>query len=316
MRDELLSPPRSWAALKILEAKAAVDGGALKQRARTAVVQREEFVRLLLDFAATSDDRGSPQALADARDVARKLLGVKTAAAAKGLLVTLRQRIAELELAHPEWSSSKRADMAMLETLLAGPMGGFMTKLIGWYDQTIDRVDGAFTGRVRVWTTGFSALLVLVLQLDSFDLLARLNADGALRDKVVVTALQSMQGGSVMPGGNARTQGKAVECARAHLNVAGLAPNMTAYADCMGLGQATQLGLIAWPQNLDAWRGNWKQDIVALPLQWLGMLLSLGLLSLGAPFWYEMLSNLIKLRSTIARKDDAARVERQTTQAG
>jgi hypothetical protein len=54
----------------------------------------------------------------------------------------------------------------------------------------------------------------------------------------------------------------------------------------------------------------------ALLLQLLGMSLSISLLSLGAPFWYATLSNLIKLRSTMSQKDEAARAERQTTQVG
>jgi hypothetical protein len=46
----------------------------------------------------------------------------------------------------------------------------------------------------------------------------------------------------------------------------------------------------------------------------LGVLLSAALLSLGAPFWYSALADLLKLRSVISRKDDDQRTERQTTQ--
>jgi hypothetical protein len=46
----------------------------------------------------------------------------------------------------------------------------------------------------------------------------------------------------------------------------------------------------------------------------IGVLLSTALLSLGAPFWYEALKSTLKLRSTLAEKDDAQRLERQTTQ--
>ena len=45
-----------------------------------------------------------------------------------------------------------------------------------------------------------------------------------------------------------------------------------------------------------------------------GILLAAALLSLGAPFWYAVLANLLKLRSVIAGKDEAQRTERQTTQ--
>lgn len=39
-----------------------------------------------------------------------------------------------------------------------------------------------------------------------------------------------------------------------------------------------------------------------------------GLLTLGAPVWYEILKNLIQFRSVVARKDDAQRAVRQTNQ--
>jgi len=46
----------------------------------------------------------------------------------------------------------------------------------------------------------------------------------------------------------------------------------------------------------------------------LGIILSALLLSLGAPFWYDTLKTGLRLRAAIADKDDAQRLERQTTQ--
>lgn len=45
---------------------------------------------------------------------------------------------------------------------------------------------------------------------------------------------------------------------------------------------------------------------------WRGVLLTWVLLSLGAPFWYDALKDLLKLRSTVAKKEEDARNERQT----
>jgi hypothetical protein len=45
---------------------------------------------------------------------------------------------------------------------------------------------------------------------------------------------------------------------------------------------------------------------------WRGVLLTWVLLSLGAPFWYDALKDLLKLRSTVAKKEEDARIERQT----
>src|SRR5262245_17544681 len=45
-----------------------------------------------------------------------------------------------------------------------------------------------------------------------------------------------------------------------------------------------------------------------------GILLSWVFLSLGAPFWFDMLKNLLKLRSVLAQKDDKEREKRESVQ--
>ena len=44
------------------------------------------------------------------------------------------------------------------------------------------------------------------------------------------------------------------------------------------------------------------------------MLITALLLSLGAPFWYGALGKLLQLRSALAVKDDAQRLERQLSE--
>jgi hypothetical protein len=48
------------------------------------------------------------------------------------------------------------------------------------------------------------------------------------------------------------------------------------------------------------------------PASWIGIALSTLLLSLGAPFWFEALKDLLRLRSVLAGKDDLQRTQRAT----
>ena len=48
------------------------------------------------------------------------------------------------------------------------------------------------------------------------------------------------------------------------------------------------------------------------PVTWTGIALSTLLLSLGAPFWFEALKDIVRLRSIIAGKDDLQRAQRST----
>jgi hypothetical protein len=47
---------------------------------------------------------------------------------------------------------------------------------------------------------------------------------------------------------------------------------------------------------------------------WSGLLLSWVLVSLGAPFWYDVLKNVMKLRSSLAQLDDKDREDRRADQ--
>src|SRR5206468_10860863 len=69
--------------------------------------------------------------------------------------------------------------------------------------------------------------------------------------------------------------------------------------------------IIEFPKSVREWMGRWTLDNFAMKL--LGIILTATLLSLGAPFWYAALKNLIRLRSLIAQKDDEQRETRQKT---
>ena len=58
---------------------------------------------------------------------------------------------------------------------------------------------------------------------------------------------------------------------------------------------------------------NWTATLAEK--NFLGIVVSMFLLSLGAPFWYSALKQLVNLRSVLANKEDKQREERQTTQA-
>jgi hypothetical protein len=79
-----------------------------------------------------------------------------------------------------------------------------------------------------------------------------------------------------------------------------------------------ELGIVSIPDSPSAWLRSWSAPRDGqYDDRWprvFGILLAAALLSLGAPFWYAVLSNLLKLRSVIAGKDEEQRNERQTTQ--
>ena len=65
-------------------------------------------------------------------------------------------------------------------------------------------------------------------------------------------------------------------------------------------------GLLDVPANFDERLARWRATNVP------GVLLTSLLLSLGAPFWYSALKQMLQLRSVVAARDDEQRAARQT----
>jgi hypothetical protein len=133
-------------------------------------------------------------------------------------------------------------------------------------------------------TFGAAALVTLTLQLDVIAVIDRLSVDEQTRAAFVSQT--------------ARQYG--VESATA-------ARDLTAHIAAYSLFNSA--GLITLPSS-----ENWLRQFTYIR-KWPGMALSMLLLSLGAPFWYNVLKDLIGLRSQLAPNDEAQRRQRQTTQA-
>ena len=72
--------------------------------------------------------------------------------------------------------------------------------------------------------------------------------------------------------------------------------------------------LIARPVGIADWLKGWPEPGFGLLVHLIGIVVTMGLLTLGAPVWYEVLKNLIQFRSLVSRKDDVIRATRQTSQ--
>jgi hypothetical protein len=282
-----------------------------------SVIHREELVKLLLDFAVPGDaTRADPQERIDEeglRDKLRQSLAANGIEDPDKVLTAVRRAVTELEKVSPEMSHSARLNLALLHHAASD----YLSKLNSWFDQTVDRVSELFTRRIRVVTALVALALAFFLQLDSVGLINRLSVDDELRNELVQKAVAKQEAWQAQ-----------VESGQAGL--ARLAQAQAADPTTVAEGQTPpepladvrrtieEVGVVTLPRDFSQWRhGWWESDGRGGGFRWpflLGVLLSAALLSLGAPFWYATLGNLLKLRSLIARKDEAQRVERQTTQ--
>jgi hypothetical protein len=252
------------------------------------VIHREELTKLLLDAASGQQ----PALWATLDEAARASLvqmlaanGIKDPA---GVLLRVRTTAMRLEASNPELANDVRQSMAILQEASSD----YVARINGWFDQTIDRVSQQFARHTHVVTVGLATLVVLSVQLDMVAVVNRLSVDDSLRQQIVQSAAND----------TAKREGRQAAAPDATPSSAQADFNKQDYYDALG-----EAGLITFP--FDA---NWGRQWSARKLP--GMVIAILLVSLGAPFWYNILKDLLGLRSTLAKNDDLQRTIRQTTQ--
>jgi len=156
-----------------------------------------------------------------------------------------------------------------------------------WFDPVMDRVSQRFALHTRAWTVAFAFVLAFGLHLDSLAILNQLSSSPDVRTRLLASAdtlanrSAALSTGSVdVPAGD---EVKAVQSAASSLRTL--------------LDDQFKLHLIPdpYPQPFYAyWKPSW--------LHLAGILSSALLLSLGAPFWFNMLKTLTNLRPVVARR--------------
>ncbi len=240
------------------------------------VVHREELVKILLELGGNPD---SPARQALATTLTN--LGVPDPS---GTLNAVNMLSMRMEAEQPQLASHVREATAVITK--AGSQ--FVAKINSWFDPTIDRVSESFTTYSRYWTVAISLLLAFFLQIDSFKIINRLSIDDSLRASLI----------KAVPDPNQPKPSDPLEKS-----------TQDNLAQLRNLASDQLVTWPAWPV-WTSWKNGWSQSSLC------GILLSSVLLSLGAPFWFNMLSNLVKLRPSLAAKDDEQRKDRESSQSG
>jgi hypothetical protein len=217
--------------------------------------------------------KGQAQALAD-----QVLSHPAIAEGKKRLGIALRPNELKLVL-----GSLAEANPA-LKAALAERGEAISAKIDAWYEPVMDRVSERYKMNTRWVTTVFAVLFAFALQLDSIGLFQQISTNAELRGRLVAMS------DSVLD-----TSKKVLEAPPAPGTEQGL-KDLKAQADEVRAEIAkTELQLVP-----DPWRLSAFDSVRSL----LGLLLSMFLLGLGAPFWYGALKNLVGLRHVADQKDE------------
>ncbi len=154
-------------------------------------------------------------------------------------------------------------------------------KVENWFDDTMQRVSGWYkrTAQKLIFCVGF--VLCLALNADTFVITKELWADQALRSAVVAQASQRVE------------QPLAVNAA-ANPSPGEPAPNLQTVAAEIREAQSLPIGWGRDGQGFKATLAQWP----GAPLKLLGLLVTSFAILMGAPFWFDLLNNVMNLRLT------------------
>lgn len=171
------------------------------------------------------------------------------------------------------------ARAAVLSAIAGGQatLDAVRTNVERWYDSAMERVSGVYKRRVQLWLLGIAALATVALGADTFQMIGVFASNSAVRAAVMAQAEQASQSG----------EAQSPESVRALLD------QLEAIRTPLGYGDAPPLeGRAWWPSS--AW---WLWLGAKVP----GLLVTTLAVSLGAPFWFDVLQKFTNVRATGAR---------------
>ena len=175
-------------------------------------------------------------------------------------------------------------------TLFAADVGNDAEKLRSrietWFDEAMARVSGAYKRRTQLVVLGFALLVVVGGNADTLKIAKTLSADPALRQ-----ALSSQA--QVLVQNQGDKQGESQKDPKA------------AYEKVdKSLKQLQDLQVLGVPLGWTEWPSGWTW------LDWLnkcvGLALTILAVSLGAPFWFDLLGKIVNIKAVGASSEKAA----------
>jgi hypothetical protein len=144
-----------------------------------------------------------------------------------------------------------------------------------WYDDAMDRLSGTYKRYAHTLSLIVGLLLAAALNADTFAVAGNLWKDGTVRAEIVQAASQSVSQGNAADQGEPLSRLSALEKAEDKLRPFP----------------------IGWTPTSLAWKSDFRPNAQIILFKILGIVLTGLALSLGAPFWFDLLSKFVNVRA-------------------
>ena len=169
----------------------------------------------------------------------------------------------------------------------------FKDKLEGWFNDTMERASGWYKRQTQLIIIFLGFILAIGFNVNTFEIVSRLSNDKAAREQIINIAENYVKDRQSTVSDTSTSQ---------RLDSLVLKAKILYEEEVEPVNQIFSLGLASWDQTGGFWNSI------------LGCLITALAISLGAPFWFDMLSKLVKLRGTGSKP--AEEKEKEKTSAG
>ena len=179
-----------------------------------------------------------------------------------------------------------------------GDLARVEANLMAWFDGTMDRVSGWYKHRTQLWLFGIGLVSATALNVNTLTIAEHLAYDDMARSALVeraqgiVDAEKTAADAAPAPPADAAADADAA-VAKARADLARFQSEMAALNVPIGWDRAPQQ-----PQPFGSWEWfGWLARQVA------GLFLTAFAVSLGAPFWFDLLNKIMVIRSTVKPRE-------------
>jgi hypothetical protein len=192
----------------------------------------------------------------------------------------------------------QKALMTLIDAA-AGDVARARINIEEWFNSSMDRVSGWYKRRSHIIVLVLGLLVAIAVNADSVLMVRRLASDRALRDSLVasanVYAQEAVRSNATTPPDPLST----TQCSQICADETPQCKLKKTQCEIAALGLP-----LGWSSRSDP-RLNWNANSLGGHLQdhLFGWLLTALALSLGAPFWFDILNKVIVIRSTVKPKE-------------
>jgi hypothetical protein len=193
------------------------------------------------------------------------------------------------------------------EITAAGDVNKMQAQIEDWYNSSMDRVSGWYKRRTQYWLFGIGLLITIAVNVDCGVIARRLSTDTTLRQAAVRAAQQELKSNPRVATPPTQTSTDS----SGDLSIEKIKANLL-ILDGVGLPLGWTDDLKQWNLDINAAyepKNKDKKSHLVGQAYWhlghiiashiVGWLLTALAISLGAPFWFDMLNKIMVVRSTV-----------------